>query len=144
VAEESDEHRQGESRRERARTFFVQLADCNAGLEPTLKKEPEELQPKTSNQEEYIAALKTSVPYIIAAGSAGTGKTALACQAAANALNAKQFKRVLITRPAVNADEEIGFLPGSLEEKMMPYVKPLLGPLARVLTIDDDSAENDR
>ena len=97
-------------------------------------KGSKELQPKTFNQEQYAAALQSPVAYIIATGPAGTGKTALACQAAANAMRGEQYKRILITRPAVNADEELGFLPGSMEDKLMPYVQPMIDSFALVLS----------
>jgi len=62
---------------------------------------------------------------IIASGPAGTGKTMLATQQAINDLKNKKIERVILTRPTVGADEDIGFLPGSLEEKMAPWVRPI-------------------
>jgi phosphate starvation-inducible PhoH-like protein len=64
-------------------------------------------------------------PIIVAAGPAGCGKTLFACQAAVQQLITNKVERIIITRPAVSADEELGFLPGKLEKKMEPWVKPM-------------------
>lgn len=62
---------------------------------------------------------------VFGVGVAGTGKTWLACQRAAQALESGEIKKIVVTRPAVNADEDLGFLPGELEEKYEPYFRPV-------------------
>lgn len=78
----------------------------------------------TPNQDKYIESLN-SKRVVIAHGPAGTGKTMLACSYAIQELNKQTFKKVLITRPAVAVDEELGYLPGDLNEKMHPWMIPI-------------------
>lgn len=81
----------------------------------------------TSRQAIYLNALRSKLkPIVIATGPAGTGKSLLACQVGAEQLHAKQIDRLVITRPAVCADEDLGYLPGKLEEKMDPYMRPIM------------------
>lgn len=83
--------------------------------------------PRTIAQNSYLKALRNSIkPIVVATGPAGSGKTLMACHAAAERLHAKQVDRVVITRPTVNVDEDLGFLPGGLEEKMDPYMRPIM------------------
>ena len=63
---------------------------------------------------------------VFAVGPAGTGKTMLACYAAIQGLNDDSFKRIILTRPAVSVEEDIGYLPGTLEEKMDPWTRPIM------------------
>jgi len=78
----------------------------------------------------YSTLLKElKYPIVIATGPAGTGKTMMACKAAA----AHEAKRLILTRPAVSVDESHGFLPGTLDEKMEPWVKPMTDHLPRYL-----------
>lgn len=84
------------------------------------------LLPKTPKQEEYVKLLQNSrCKLIFATGPAGTGKTMLACIAALNGLVEGKYDRILITRPAVNVEENLGFLPGDISDKMDPYLKPI-------------------
>jgi phosphate starvation-inducible PhoH-like protein len=69
--------------------------------------------------------LNMSKPIVVASGPAGCGKTLFACQIAAQELRYNKFERIIITRPTVSVDEELGFLPGKLEKKMEPWVKPM-------------------
>ena len=83
--------------------------------------------PRTIAQNLYLKALRNSIkPIVVATGPAGSGKTLMACHAAAERLHAKHVDRVVITRPTVNVDEDLGFLPGGLEEKMDPYMRPIM------------------
>tara|TARA_B110000285_G_scaffold48305_1_gene54636 strand:+ start:1472 stop:2137 length:666 start_codon:yes stop_codon:yes gene_type:complete len=83
--------------------------------------------PRTLMQGTYLKALRNTIkPIIVATGPAGTGKTLLACQVAAERLHSNQIDRVLITRPTVTVDEDLGYLPGGLEEKMNPYMRPIM------------------
>jgi phosphate starvation-inducible PhoH-like protein len=78
----------------------------------------------TPNQDKFIESLNNK-RIVIAHGPAGTGKTMLACNYAIQELNTSQFKKVLITRPAVAVDEEHGYLPGDLNQKMHPWMIPI-------------------
>ena len=79
---------------------------------------------KTLGQKEYISAIKKHT-LTLAIGPAGTGKTYLAMAMAVSALKAKQVERIVLTRPAVEAGEKLGFLPGDLSQKVDPYLRPL-------------------
>lgn len=84
------------------------------------------LVPKTMNQILYVKKLMSlKSPIVVAAGPAGCGKTLLACQVAAQKLISNQIDKIVITRPTVSVDEDLGFLPGKLEKKMEPWVKPM-------------------
>ncbi len=83
-------------------------------------------KPLTPNQEKYCNYLDDpSVDVVIGIGKAGSGKTLLASSKAINAFYNKQISKILITRPAVYLDEEHGFLPGKLEDKMKPWLQPI-------------------
>ena len=71
----------------------------------------------------------TNPPIVFASGPAGTGKTLLACHAGAQALSRRNVERLILTRPAVSVDEEHGFLPGRLEQKMEPWTRPMFDAL---------------
>ncbi|MFZ4600423.1 MAG: PhoH family protein [Terrimicrobiaceae bacterium] len=82
--------------------------------------------PRTPAQLLYVSKLiDPRKPIVVASGPAGCGKTLFACQAAAKQLILNKVEKIIITRPAVSADEELGFLPGKLEKKMEPWVKPM-------------------
>ena len=90
------------------------------------------VKPKTIGQKEYIqSVLKNPVP--IGVGPAGTGKTYLAVAAAVQAFREKQVNRIILTRPAVEAGERLGFLPGDLQSKVDPYLRPLYDALFDML-----------
>ena len=90
------------------------------------------IRPKTSNQKRYVDAIdKHTVTFGI--GPAGTGKTYLAMAKAVQALQSKQVNRIILTRPAVEAGERLGFLPGTLHEKIDPYLRPLFDALHDML-----------
>jgi phosphate starvation-inducible PhoH-like protein len=84
--------------------------------------------PKTETQKEYIEAIQR-YDIVIGIGPAGTGKTYLAMAMAVNALLKKQVTRIVLARPAVEAGEKLGFLPGDIEEKVSPYLRPLYDAL---------------
>ncbi len=84
--------------------------------------------PRTETQKEYIDAIKEN-DMVIGIGPAGTGKTYLAMAMAINALLKKQVSRIILARPAVEAGERLGFLPGDLQEKINPYLRPLYDAL---------------
>ena len=90
------------------------------------------IKPKTIGQKEYIASvLKNTIT--IGVGPAGTGKTYLAVAAAVQAFRDKQVNRIILTRPAVEAGERLGFLPGDLQSKVDPYLRPLYDALVDML-----------
>src|SRR5882672_10126632 len=86
------------------------------------------LAPKTVNQRRYIEAIERN-DLVIGVGPAGTGKTYLAVAMAISALMSKRVSRIILTRPAVEAGERLGFLPGTLQEKVDPYLRPLYDAL---------------
>jgi len=93
------------------------------------------IRPKTLNQKRYVDAIdKHTITFGI--GPAGTGKTYLAMAKAVQALQAKQVNRIILTRPAVESGERLGFLPGTLTEKIDPYMRPLYDALHDMLDPD--------
>ena len=90
------------------------------------------VKPKTIGQKQYVQAVLHS-PVTIGVGPAGTGKTYLAVAAAVAAFRAKQVNRIILTRPAVEAGERLGFLPGDLQSKVDPYLRPLYDALFDML-----------
>ncbi|MCB6745799.1 PhoH family protein, partial [Anaerostipes hadrus] len=87
---------------------------------------------KTFGQRDYIQAIRHH-DLVFGIGPAGTGKTYLAVVMAVNALKSGEVKRIILTRPAVEAGESLGFLPGDLKEKVDPYLRPLYDALNDVL-----------
>jgi phosphate starvation-inducible protein PhoH and related proteins len=94
--------------------------------------------PKTVGQKLYLQSMLAH-PIVFGIGPAGTGKTYLAMAAAVNALLKNQVERVILTRPAVEAGEALGFLPGDLREKILPYLRPLYDALHDMLDTEDVS-----
>ncbi len=86
------------------------------------------LAPKTVNQRRYLEAIERN-DLVVGVGPAGTGKTYLAVAMAVSALLSKRVSRIILTRPAVEAGERLGFLPGTLQEKVDPYLRPLYDAL---------------
>ncbi|MCA9506959.1 MAG: PhoH family protein [Myxococcales bacterium] len=87
-----------------------------------------EVNPRGPGQRSYVETMKTK-DLVFAVGPAGTGKTYLAMTLAVMELKAERIKRIILTRPAVEAGEKLGFLPGNLEEKVSPYLRPLYDAL---------------
>lgn len=96
---------------------------------------PNKLRPKTPNQARYLEAINQS-DIVFGIGPAGTGKTYLAVAMAVAALKARKVKRIILTRPAVEAGERLGFLPGDLQAKIDPYLRPLYDALYDMLDSD--------
>jgi len=90
------------------------------------------IRPKTLNQKRYVDAIDEHT-IVFCIGPAGTGKTYLAMAKAVKALQAKEVNRIILTRPAVEAGERLGFLPGTLYEKIDPYLRPLYDALHDML-----------
>ncbi|HSZ39243.1 MAG TPA: PhoH family protein [Trebonia sp.] len=93
------------------------------------------IRPKTLNQKHYVDAIDKHT-IVFAIGPAGTGKTYLAMAKAVKALQAKEVNRIILTRPAVEAGERLGFLPGTLYEKIDPYLRPLYDALHDMVDVD--------
>lgn len=79
----------------------------------------------------YKKYLENNTSVVIASGCAGTGKTMLACQFAMKALHEKRYKKLILTRPAVSVEEELGFLPGDADEKMKPWLIPMFDQMEK-------------
>lgn len=90
------------------------------------------LRPKTQGQKDYVDMIRKS-DMVFGIGPAGTGKTYLACAMAINAYKDKDVERIILTRPAVEAGERLGFLPGDMQEKVDPYLRPLYDALYDML-----------
>jgi len=90
------------------------------------------VQPRSINQRKYVEAIEQN-DMVFGVGPAGTGKTYLAVAMAVAAYNAKKVSRIILVRPAVEAGERLGFLPGSLQEKVDPYLRPLYDALYDLL-----------
>lgn len=93
------------------------------------------IRPKTLNQQRYVEAIDRHT-IVFGLGPAGTGKTYLAMAKAVQALQAKEVNRIILTRPAVEAGERLGFLPGTLYEKIDPYLRPLYDALHDMMDPD--------
>ena len=86
--------------------------------------------PRNRNQESYtLSLLNESKSIVFGIGPAGTGKTLLACQAAVKSFLENVISKIIVTRPAVSTDEDLGFLPGTLEQKMAPWTRPIFDVL---------------
>lgn len=99
--------------------------------------------PKTPGQRDYVRAIREH-DIVFGVGPAGTGKTYLAMAMAVAALKKEQVGRIVLTRPAVEAGEALGFLPGALEEKILPYLRPLYDALYDMLETDEIQKFMDR
>lgn len=93
------------------------------------------IRPKTANQKKYVDAIEDNT-ITFGIGPAGTGKTYLAMAKAVAALQAKKVNRIILTRPAVEAGEKLGFLPGTLSEKIDPFLRPLFDALNDMIDVD--------
>jgi len=95
------------------------------------KRRQVEVLPRNLNQETYLETLKNPKTHItFAVGPAGTGKTLIGVQMAIKAFQEQEVDKIVITRPAVSVDEQHGFLPGTLEQKMEPWTKPIFDVFA--------------
>jgi phosphate starvation-inducible PhoH-like protein len=93
------------------------------------------IRPKTANQKNYVDAIDQNT-IVFGIGPAGTGKTYLAMAKAVQSLQRKEVSRIILTRPAVEAGERLGFLPGTLTDKIDPYLRPLFDALHEMLDPD--------
>ena len=116
---------------ENAESALTQLSRDSLGL--TAKGKP--VKPKTLGQKRYTDAIAKNT-VVLGIGPAGTGKTYLAVAMAVSALRRKEVSRIILTRPAVEAGEKLGFLPGDLQSKIDPYLRPLYDALFDMLGND--------
>ena len=94
--------------------------------EPLYKKTADAYIPKSINQQHYVDALNNNEAKIVfATGPAGTGKTLFACKKSIEMLRSGKLDKIVITRPLVTVDEDLGFLPGNIDEKMSPWTRPI-------------------
>lgn len=107
----------------------------------TTKGKP--VKPKTIGQEKYVQAINDNT-IVIGVGPAGTGKTYLAVAMAVNAFRAKEINRIILTRPAVEAGEKLGFLPGDMQQKVDPYLRPLYDALFDMLGAENFQRYHER
>lgn len=82
--------------------------------------------PKTHGQCVYLRGIQSSKPILIVTGPAGSGKTMLACQEAVRYLSTRRYNKLIFTRPIIAADENLGYLPGDIDEKMEPWTRPMM------------------
>lgn len=94
-----------------------------------------QIRPRTEGQRRYVDAIRGN-ELVFAVGPAGTGKTYLAVALAVEALKRREVRRIVLVRPAVEAGESLGFLPGDLQAKINPYLRPLLDALHEMLTYE--------
>lgn len=94
-----------------------------------------QIRPKTTGQKSYLEAIRYN-DIVIGIGPAGTGKTYLALAMAIHALKHKQVQRLILTRPAVEAGEHLGYLPGDFQEKVEPYLRPIFDGLYDLMGVD--------
>ena len=112
----------------------VSLRDLvSSGRQRNFGKKP--IAPKSVNQRRYLEAIERN-DLVFGIGPAGTGKTYLAVAMGVSALVAKRVSRIILTRPAVEAGERLGFLPGTLQEKVDPYLRPLYDALYDMLEVE--------
>ncbi len=121
--------------------FDIVLADVDRGTSPIKSEQDIELftkgqtvTPKTDGQARYINAIKKN-DLVFCIGPAGTGKTYLAVSLALSALKNGDLKKIILARPAVEAGERLGFLPGDIQAKINPYLRPLYDALADMIDI---------
>jgi phosphate starvation-inducible PhoH-like protein len=125
IADETDRHRNGVGRGG-PRTANVEGPSWDGTIDVYSAGRP--IRPRTPNQERYLDAIRTP-DLVFGIGPAGTGKTYLAVAAAVHLLRSDRARKVILARPAVEAGEKLGFLPGDLEAKVNPYLRPLFDAL---------------
>ncbi len=111
------------------------INNSNKKLEYIIKTPKKSVIPRSEKQKEYVRALKES-EIVISTGPAGTGKTFLAVAVALTMLLEKKIERIILSRPAVEAGERLGFLPGDMREKVDPYLRPLYDSLYDLLDFE--------
>ncbi len=111
---------------------FQDTHSVSGPAELIVASQGKKIRPKTENQKVYVNAINNNT-VVFGVGPAGTGKTYLAMAKAIQALQAREVNRIILTRPAVEAGESLGYLPGSLSEKIDPYLRPLYDALHEMI-----------
>ncbi|HET7321904.1 MAG TPA: PhoH family protein, partial [Longimicrobiaceae bacterium] len=111
------------------------LSRLNGGTRIAVPGAKKVIAPKSEGQREYLEAIENN-DIVVGIGPAGTGKTYLAVAMAVDALFKKRVKRIILARPAVEAGENLGFLPGDLQEKVDPYLRPLYDALEDTMGVE--------
>ena len=111
---------------------FQDTNGSNGPAELIVSAQGKKIRPKTENQKIYVNAINNNT-VVFGVGPAGTGKTYLAMAKAIQALQAREVNRIILTRPAVEAGESLGYLPGTLSEKIDPYLRPLYDALHEMI-----------
>lgn len=136
-------YRNGEDITEQSVRYAIDMAE--AGLDPDYAKSADTIcisskgrpvKCKTKGQQAYVEKIKNNT-IVISIGPAGTGKTYLAVAMAVDAFRRKEVSRIILTRPAVEAGEKLGFLPGDLQMKVDPYLRPLYDALSEMLGFEN-------
>lgn len=117
------------------RNQLRQVVDDAAGSGDVIVAGRRRVQGKTPNQRHYLESIRSHV-LTLGVGPAGTGKTYLAVAAAVAAIESHQVERMILTRPAVEAGEKLGFLPGDMQQKVDPYLRPLFDALADMIGLE--------
>lgn len=134
----------GESLNEQSVRYAIDLVNDNEEAQITklagdcicITSSGKPVKPKTVGQRDYIDAIQNNT-IVLGIGPAGTGKTYLAVAMAVKAFREKKVNRIILTRPAVEAGEKLGFLPGDLQQKVDPYLRPLYDALFDMLGTDN-------
>ncbi|MCL2895351.1 phosphate starvation-inducible protein PhoH [Brenneria tiliae] len=129
IRRESRSHRQ---REEESVTSLVQMGGIESIGMARESRDVSVIEARTAAQEHYLSAIENK-QLIFATGEAGCGKTFLSAAKAAEALIHKEVDRIIVTRPVLQADEDLGFLPGDIAEKFAPYFRPVYDVLLRRL-----------
>lgn len=135
--------KRGDSIEERDIRYAIIMAEDGANPEETVPEgnyvcvsaKGKPIKAKTAGQKQYVESIKNTT-VVFGIGPAGTGKTYLAVALAVDAFRKKQVSRIILTRPAVEAGEKLGFLPGDLQNKVDPYLRPLYDALSDMLGAD--------
>ena len=124
------------ARKSKNQNFYNNVVQIDSFLSE--KKNEVKIVPRNKHQEEYtIKLLNPKKDIVFGIGPAGTGKTLIAVLAAIKAFKEGQVDRIVVTRPAVSADEDLGFLPGTLEQKMAPWTRPIFDVLREYFTAQE-------
>lgn len=131
-------HRKGGKKGRRAKFSISSSYESDYDDEFVMDEIYPTVVPKNNNQQDYNKALYSMQNQMIfALGPAGTGKTMLACYAAITGYNDGTYKKIIMTRPVVSVEEDIGYLPGTLEEKMDPWTRPIMDIFSEFYTQSD-------
>ena len=120
------------------RTFPLDVKRKDSKREIQLHEEREIYLPKTLNQQTYVDYMENrNVSVIFGVGPAGSGKTLFACSSAIQELKQGYVDRIIVTRPIISVDEELGFLPGSIEQKMNPWTRPIFDIFSEFVSLSE-------